>query len=761
MKTRTALRPGIIAVLTFLMHLNIQAQVKISGTVWGADKPLPDALIRISDSNRITNVLTNAQGQFSLSAYTPSADSLGFLVVSQGFKTYQQTFSAGSVLTGLEFRLFKDSVYQLEEVTVATKNLSVEANKKIYRINSRNYVPNAKSTEILPNLPDLSLVNGTLKVENRKNAIIFIDGLEVSLQDLNRLDVADVDKVEVITNPTSVFTTGEAIAVVNILTKKKPETFLKGELEAYAGIRLGARGFTPSLSFKSRKIMFTGFFGYGTNNQDISTLLNRSSTNDPSNNFTQESLKGVRGWQKYLSSRMKITLHPKSSLYLGGNLFAYRLAGELKGFLTTNNTKEEFRVSDLELLNKWAVSSIYNYSLNPNTDFYLKARYFHYRNSNSNLFSKTGSPEQTTDVISNTDEYAAEFSFAKRNKKWLGFPFEYSSGYKLIHRKFELQSSAFELRQYVHAWSATAGGQLSKPLSYLASVSTELTNNSGPSVNQQYVNFLPTLSLLYKWNANTSLSFDYSRKITRPGSNYLNPEPIFFSPSLILRGNLQLLPQVRNNYGLSLQKQINENTSYSFKIFYENIANSIVESFVKEGALIYTMYENAGKAAISGAYLSYTAQPFKNMSANLSFGANYNRFRSDANAVIRENSGMSYNSSLYLRTLIKKLVSLSVNGSVATPVFSLINETRYFPQFGFNAEAAVFKKALNVRLTYSDLFAWNAKARVLSGSGGFTQSAEITNNLSNLTLTLIYRLGKQFNDRYRAPSLRNDDIINK
>lgn len=729
---------------------------RISGIVLHNNLPVPDALIIISDSGKFTRLLSNNNGRFDLPGYRIKSDSILISVSKSGYFPVDIRTSDPILLEKLSISLSQDSMHMMDEVRVTSKNVTITANKRSYRVNSKNFISNAKSTAVIPTIPDLTIVNGNILLENRKNVIVFIDGMESTMQDLERLGVEDIDRIEVLPNPSAVFGSEESTAVLQIVTKKKPETFIRGEINAYAGVRLGSRGYTPSLAFKSKKIYLTAFFGYGTNNQNITNNLTRRYGNEE---LVQHSYRKVRGWQKYLSSRLRITLNTKSSLHLGANLFAYSFNGDLNGFASKNSTESQFSVRDKEKLDKWFVSGIYNYVISPKSDFYIKTKYFDYRNSNQNWYNQQGAG-MYSNIFSNTKEFSAEMLYSKKNLKPT-MPIEYSAGLKNIYRQFYLQDARFNISQYINSGYLNASIEFSKRLSMSGSVAGEVTSNRNDKVNQDYFNFLPTLSLLNKANEKTNLTLEYSKRITRPGSNYLNPDPIFFDPSNILVGNTNLLPQLRHSLAIAIQKQINGTSSFSFRLYGEKISNSIVESFTEANNVILTTYQNAGKARVIGAYSSLTTQAFKKLSVNLSAGMNHNSFSSKANALVRENEGFSFNGSIYLSAMVKKILSLSLNGSVNTPYYSLIRKRTSYPQLGFSAETSALKKKLNIRLSYANMFALNVVSRNYVRYENFLQFSDMRNNDTNLTLTLIYRFGKQFSG-YRAPAaIRTDDIINK
>jgi ferric enterobactin receptor len=743
-----------IKYIFLLLGFNVYCQeTLIHGFVKTQGIAVPDALVQIVDKNKTTTAITSELGSFEFKKYQKQSDTLLFTVSKMGFLAFKKVVLANEPLDNINFILLKDSINQLEEVTIVDQKSTAKSGKMVYKINSKDFIKNAKSDVALLSLPNVSIQSGSVMVDNRKKAMIFIDGVESSIDELKRLDIKEVTTIAVISNPSASFGSENLGSVIQLITKKKSEKFIKAEIEAYKSIRLGLWGILPALAFKTKHVIFKSFYSYGVNNQNIENQLTRVENNTA---FNQYNDRKVQGWQDYFSSRIKLILNPKSSINLSGNLFSYTFNGKSNGYYNNLVTKN-FSIDDLEKLSKWSLSSIYNYSFSPKGNLFVKFKYFDYKNNDQSLYTENNGTPILTAIYSNSKETSGEIVFEKKSAQLFKLPFDYELGYKNIFRVFDFQSNQFNFNQSIHSFYINTDIEFNSKLSLFCSLTTDFTTND--RLNQTYTSLLPSFSGLYKANDKVTINLDYSRKITRPSGNYLNPEVIFYNPSLRLQGNINLLPEIRDLYEISLTKQLKNEASISVKLFNDYTKNAIIETFTNQNSVITNTYDNVGKVAIYGASLGVNAKMFKILSLNLNTGISYNNYFSNStSALIKENKGYSFNNNLNLNISIKQKISIALNANYNTPNYSLTSKKITQPLLSFDAESTFFKEKLNVRLSYLDMFGLSTTSNDKIAYNNFSQNINLSNKMTNVSLTLVYNFGKKFSDRFNNPVINNDDI---
>lgn len=749
------MKNNILAVLMLATFFNAFSQnFEIKGEITNNNLPLSDVLIELSYSNNSIKAISDEKGIFKAVFGSFKINEIYFSAYKEGYFGIKDSLIDLNLSTNLNISLKKDKVTHLEEVVITSDNRTIEkSNKTIYKITDKDYLKNSKATVALRGLPTLSVNNDEIVIDNRKRAIIFIDGIESSYDDLKTLDIKEIDKVEVISNPSAFYGDEFKGGIIKIIKKGPKENFYKGEIEALKGIRLGYSNFSPSFTYKDKTIIFKIFYSYSTNNQNNNSELNRNFNNS---NYKQTINKNIKGWQDYLSSRLKINLNKTSNIVLSGSLSGYSFTGNSSGTIAENDINNDVNSSDTDEIKRVALNSVYNYSISDNNLLFVKLKYF-------NLSNKTTASylENYYEVNSNMEESSAEIVYEKNNVNVFTLPVEISSGYKNTFRKFDLDND-FNISQYISSVYLNTDIALNFKFSIFASLLFANTQNKNAVTNQDYNNVLPTLSALYKINSNYSLKLDYSKKITRPNANLLNPDPLFINPLYILIGNSTLLPELKNSYEISLIKKMKDNNSISVKLFNENYKDLISEVFIENNTNVINTYNNIGTANISGINLSFTGKLFKVMDLNLNNGISYNYYKSNSEqTLVKQNNGFSFNSNVNLYAMVKERVSLSLNCSYNSHNYTLTQTIHFKPFLNFDAETNFFKDNLNVRLSYFDMFGLYAKTKSNIDYPGFSQNIINTNKMTNLNLTLTYRFGKSFSDRFSNPTINNDDIKTK
>ncbi|MGN6494783.1 MAG: outer membrane beta-barrel family protein, partial [Agriterribacter sp.] len=132
---------------------------------------------------------------------------------------------------------------------------------------------------------------------------------------------------------------------------------------------------------------------------------------------------------------------------------------------------------------------------------------------------------------------------------------------------------------------------------------------SATTFSRKYAGLFPSLSLMQLLNAEsgTSITAAYSRRLTRPALNELNPARLEFSNYTALTGNPNLLPQYSHHFSLSWQFFKHHNAEVYFVRTNQFIALS-----ANAGAnnSIDYLFENTGSTAEYGVTYSSTIQPF-------------------------------------------------------------------------------------------------------------------------------------------------------
>ncbi|MEP6700803.1 MAG: outer membrane beta-barrel family protein [Bacteroidota bacterium] len=275
----------------------------------------------------------------------------------------------------------------------------------------------------------------------------------------------------------------------------------------------------------------------------------------------------------------------------------------------------------------------------------------------------------------------------------------------------------------------------------------QVTNDS--SFKRNFTNLFPSAFISYAFNKNNQFTFSYSRRITRPNYQDLNPF-IYFLDSLSYRkGNPFLLPQFTHNIELS----------HSFKgklittLNYNNTTDVISQILKADGNLVYLTTDNVAKFRNIGIAITAPIPVTKWWTSNLFTNIYNNHYEG-----VYENKpiDLSYTSFMINMTqtfTLKQGFTLEMTGFYrGRGVDQLsINEPMYVVSFG--GQKQVIKGKGTVRLNLRDPF-WLQRYK------GKTQYDLIDTRVENrwdnrqVTASFTYRFGK--NGQQNPPPRRRN-----
>lgn len=644
-----------------------------------------------------------------------------------------------------------DTTVSLSDITVtARRNEIKKADKIIYRVDPKDFVRHTQADNALKRIPNVAVTPSGILLDNYKNASVFIDGIESSLEELKRLNVEDIESFEVISNPSAIFGSERTGGVINVIRKKKTERFFMGEMETSKSVRLNGYSFVPNLSFKVGKVTTNAFYSFTKNNQNIYSQIDRIQAED---SYTQESYEKMRGWQSFASLNTRIDFDPSNWLYLSGSATHYKFNHHYNGTLCSDDEITPLSYSNFERLGKYNANLLYRHTFSKTSLLDVKARYFDY------------SSEYRSEIDSRSKmrEGSGEILYQRRAIDLWENPLDLTFDYKGIYREnFTGKGRNWLSTQWIHALTISASYMLGNVSGY-ASLSYDYMRQTlagGSTLDRHSV--LPVASLLYKNPSLFDFSVNYSRKITRPSIDYLNPEAYVFSPLYTRIGNTGLDMQVNNEVAFRLSRSLPHQHTLSLNA-YHTFNNKVIGEVIRkeEDRTLYS-YDNIGKMRVSGVSLNWFAALPKSFYVNVMLGPSYHKYAAPSSeALVRANSGWSFMSYLGVGTTIKDFLTIDLDYSHSSRLYQLVGTMKMRPMVNLNVEASLLKDKLKLSLYCMDLGGWYAKSRSLIHGNSFEQYAVTENKMMNFTFSVRYLFGKKFNNRSAGSVIDNSDIITK
>ena len=527
------------------------------------------------DSSLVGGAVSDDQGKFQIKTepgnYFLKISFLSFeekIILLTGFS---KDLDLGSIPLKSSARLLKEVV-----VTGEKSQMELQLDKRIFNVGKDLSNIGGSAADILGNLPSVNVdPDGTVSLRGSENVRILIDGRPSGLTSrdpdaLRKLQGNLVERVEIITNPSSRYDAAGEVGIINIIMKKNQEKGVNGSLTGNLGYPTFYGG-SYTLNIRRKKVnLFSNYGmdyrsrpGYGRSLQRFKqTDFSYEQNNDRTSSELSHNL--MLGLDYYLHEKSILTA---SFLYNTGNGITESTT-EYLDYNSNELTGEVIR-TEREAEDEKNIEG----SLNFKQDFKKKGQTltadFKWIKSVDNettdytQVEQGGEPTlQYADNLANETNWLFQTDyihpFLKEGKLETGL----KTASRIIRNEFGLQEqnaegewTSFEAftnnliyTERVHAAYLMASNKFNK-LSVqgglrgeYSDITTELTFTD--EVNpRNYFNLFPSASLSYALKENRTLQLSYSYRISRPEFRDLMPFSDFRDPRSLFVGNPNLRPE--------------------------------------------------------------------------------------------------------------------------------------------------------------------------------------------------------------------------
>lgn len=756
------------------------AQFEIIGSVVEEEKgkPIPYATVvaKAYTSNAVVGgATTDENGLFNLIV---SSEKVYVEVKFMGYKNLRIdsiSFDENSADLG-EIKL-ESNVTELEgvEVRAEKSTLEFQLDKRVFNVGKDISSTGMGALEVLNNVPSVNVdIEGAITLRNNAGVQILINGKPSVLADeqsgaLGSITADQIEKIEVITNPSAKYQAEGSAGIINIVLKKDDKKGLNGSISANTGWphnhSLGA-----SMNYRTERFNFFTQFGVGyrslpeyfenenTNREDSASVFS-DGVNYRNENFYNITL----GTDYHINDLNVITL---------SGSFAYEIEDQ--------PSETNFKVTDLEgnVLSAWereevteATNPKWEYDLqyakefknNEDHKFSLSTlgRYFG-KDLNSQFTNRgiSGIAPQS-DQLTRTNFRQADYTFKAdytnpiTEKITLETGAQYvindvGNDYAVLNEEngsFEIDSNLtnnFEFIQNVLG-AYTTGAFESKKWGVKLGLRAEntqlntLLTNTNQKNEQNYTNFFPSIHTSYKFSKRYSIQAGYSRRIYRPRLWDLNPFFNIRNNFNIRQGNPNLLPEFTDSYELTaifIWKKFTLNASV-YNLYTTDVIERV--SFF-EGNVNIRKPDNIGTSNTTGLELNskYKATDWLTLNGDFNYG--YFIRRGSFNDQNFDFSGQKYTAEVTSKIKLKKGFDVELSGEYRSAIITVQGRTSGFAFMN----AGVRKKVLNgkviLSLSVRDIFASRIREFVVDQGSNYTYSFEQRGRF--FTFGVSYGFGK-------------------
>lgn len=653
-------------ILAFVYSLGIWSQsineYTVKGTVVESKKEKPISYVTVVLRHERTNdviegATTNDEGAFELIAKT---DSFFVEVKFMEFETkvIKNIDKSKSTIDLGKIKISKN-VQDVDGVEVRAEKSSVEfkLDKRVFNVGKDISSTGMGALDVLNNVPSVNVdIDGAISLRNNSGVQILINGKPSVLADqgngaLGSISADQIDRIEVITNPSAKYEAEGSAGIINIVMKKENKKGLNGSVSANTGWPHN-HSIGSSMNYRTEKFNFFTQFGVGyrsipeyfntenINNEDSVSVLSEG-VNYRNENFYNITL----GADYHINDYNMITF---------SGSFAYEIEDQ------PSETNFQLLDASDNVVSEWAREEVTS-AVNPKWEYDLQYEK-EFKNDEDHKFTASAlgryfGKEQESDFTNrgisgtnpaanqqtNTNFQQADYTFKLDYTNPLTDKITLETGAQYVINdvgndyavydyemgSWELDSNLTNNFEYiqnvlgVYATGAYEGEKWGAKLG-LRAENTELNTlltNTNESNNQNYTNLFPTFHTSYKFSKRYSLQAGYSRRIYRPRLWDLNPFFNIRNNYSIRQGNPDLLPEFSDSYeltGIFIFDKFTLNSS----LYYLYTTDVVERVAYFEGNVSITTPINVGTSGTTGLEVNakYKATKWLTLMGDFNYG---------------------------------------------------------------------------------------------------------------------------------------------
>lgn len=761
-------------------------------------------LVSLRDTTKLLGALADEKGNFEIEQVKPGKYLVKISFI--GYKNYRSDtlrINPRTPNVNLGQIKIKPNTQMLQDVKVVgeREQMQMSIDKKVFEVDKNPIVAGGSASDVLQQIPSVTVdTDGNINMRGTGNVTIWVNGKPYAnagsaQQILQQIPAGNIEKVELITNPSARYDAEGMGGIINIILKKNREDGMNGLVSSGFGTRdsrnesfdkqntINKYNGNASLNWKVGKWNFSTNYGYryGQRWQRHKTFRENKFTNDTSNFQNQESRAELFTHNHLGSIGAEYTIDKKNTIdarFTGG--YNENAEPELILYDFENNTpfrSSLYRNRDVRQYH-YGYNTDFNLSYRRTFDVPTKELYVAGTASYStgygttNFFQKENTINNLTNVpieVSRTRPfnenmiYQGQIDFVQPVSEKARFEL----GAKFIHRNFDnnfradsfstvffsdtARTNRFRYYEYVNAAYAIWNQQLPKGFAVQAGLRAEQTIRTieQVTINQtnrpnDLIDFFPTIHLTKKLPKEQEMRASYSRRINRPNPGTLNPFPTYNDPINLVRGNPFLKPEYVDSYELSYSKNWEKHSFIATGYFRQiNGTTQRVRSVDVNTGVSVTEYTNVGYARNTGLELigKNTFTKWWNITSNINaFYAQIVDVNNPTSNLNREN--LTGNGRLQSNFKVWKGADFQISGYYMMPI--AIAQGTFF---GMNGIDVGFKKDIIpqkafLTINISDVFNTRQFNAIQEGPNFYTEIKR-KRETRVMTVNFTYKFGNE------------------
>jgi len=465
------------------------------------------------------------------------------------------------------------------EVEGERSQMELQLDKRVFNVGADLSTSGGNAADILNSVPSVNVeIDGTVTLRGNQNVRILINGKPSGLtardpDALRNLQGNLVERVEVITNPSSRYEAAGEVGIINIVLKKNQEKGLNGTFTGVVG-HPDYLGGSYSLNLRRKNVNIFSSYGmdyrkspgYSTMYQSFN-YGERETFQDGDRSRSELSHNIMGGVDYFINDKNTITA---SMMYnFGDGLNTSDLT--YNDFINGQPIGSTFR-SDQEDEDERNIEGAFNYKREFSSDKHTLTVDFQYDeryDGETSDYTETENDQTTLQRGKNLAE-GKDWFVQSDYIQPIGTEGKAEAGLRSAHRTVNNEYALEELQEgnwvvfpafnnnmvyteKIHAAYLMAGNKFNK-LSVQAGlrgeysdITTELTETNDIN-HREYFDLFPSINLGYDIGKSKTLQLSYSKRINRPHFRELLPFSNFSDSRNFFQGNPNLNPEYTHSF---------------------------------------------------------------------------------------------------------------------------------------------------------------------------------------------------------------------
>lgn len=648
----------ILSYISSLIYAASPAPVDIKGKITDATTKDIIEFVNVSiydnNGNLVKGAITDLDGNYIIQDVGKGSYTMKVSYV--GYRTVEKKINVdGSKNMTLNLSMREDTELLDEVEIVAEKpQMIFDIDKRIFNADHDLTSLGGSASDLLSNIPSIEVDSeGTVSLRGDEGVTIWINGKDSGLtsdnqsQILEQLPAETIDRVEVITNPSSKYSSEGSAGIINIILKKNINIGYYGGVQARA-TTAGMYNASGNINYSKGKWDMFLNVGYRHHNGKSEGYDNRTMNDGTYLNQTSE---GKRKGDN-MFTRLGVTFHPtyKDDISLNGfGMFGGGSNNRTINYLsnmpgtyqsavrkTLGNDDMNGGNISMDYMHRFSeksylsASASYNvWGMDGSTDYLQDSQYADRTESSVQ--------KQSSHMNNNGWEFTADYSnqITENHKIETGYKGELRSEHSPIetmsgtsYGNLVPQNNLYNDFRYdsdIHALYVSYSGKINnfgiqaglRGEYTLTDAETKYKNTNGEimfdTYKTDYLDLFPSLFLSYSLPNNNEIQVNYTRRLRRPRGHMLNSFRNITDSTNISYGNPSLSPQYSNVFEVNYIKTwgLHTLTASAYYRGADNVFERI--TYMDENEIMNTTWFNVTESKSIGVELVAKNKLFNNI----------------------------------------------------------------------------------------------------------------------------------------------------